>query len=31
MSIEAIIFMVCIFVVCGGGFAYSLYLASKQK
>jgi len=30
MTLEALLFMVFIFAVCLGGFAYSLYLSSKN-
>ncbi len=31
MNLEALIFMIFIFALCLGGFAYSLYLSSKIK
>ena len=31
MTLDALLFMVFIFAVCLGGFAYSLYLSSKNK
>ncbi len=31
MTLEAILFMIFIFAVCLGGFAYSLFLSSKDK
>jgi len=31
MSLEAILFMIFVFVVCAGGFVYFLYLSSKNK
>jgi len=30
MTIEALIMMIVIFVVYGGGFIYTLYLSSKE-
>jgi hypothetical protein len=30
MAIEALILMIAIFAVCGGGFIYTLYLSSKE-
>lgn len=31
MTLEALIFMIFIFAVCVGGFAYGLYLSYKNK
>lgn len=31
MTLEAILFMIFIFAVCLGGFAYTLFLKHKQK
>lgn len=31
MTLEALIFMIFIFTVCVGGFAYALYLSYKNK
>lgn len=31
MTLEALLFMTFIFAVCLGGFAYSLYLSSKNR
>ncbi|MBC8358893.1 MAG: MetS family NSS transporter small subunit [Candidatus Aminicenantes bacterium] len=31
MRLEAILFMIFIFAVCLGGFAYSLYLSYKKR
>ena len=31
MTLEALLFMVFIFAVCLGGFAYSLYLSFKNR
>lgn len=31
MSLDAAVFMVFAFLVCAGGFAFSLYLSSKDK
>jgi archaellum component FlaF (FlaF/FlaG flagellin family) len=30
MTIEALIMMIAVFVIFGGGFIYSLYLSSKE-
>jgi hypothetical protein len=30
MTIEALIMMIAVFVICGGGFIYTLYLSSKE-
>ena len=30
MAIEALIMMIAVFVVCAGGFIYTLYLSSKE-
>jgi len=31
MSLETILFMIVTFAICIGGFAYFLYLSSKQN
>ena len=31
MTLEALLFMIFMFAVCGGGFIYALYLTYKNK
>jgi len=31
MKLESLIFMLAVFLVCGGGFGISLYLSAKEK
>jgi hypothetical protein len=31
MALDSLLFMIAVFLICGGGFGLSLYLSAKEK